>query len=188
MKFRLKQWCKPLTGGSIFILLAVMAGAWYADEAEKPPLVLRAEHETKDVPRDETAIIGLEQASEHKALQNPFSLLHETEQEVREVVPPLAQLPKKESSTQDKLADTLTPAQNGGQVPGDGQHIVLCGIMEGCERLALLRYGTQTMTAGVGEMVFGWQVTDIGTATVTVERSGQVLSLALVMDGEAGAK
>jgi hypothetical protein len=52
----------------------------------------------------------------------------------------------------------------------------------------LLKVGNNTVTAGLGEMVSAWQVTGIGTAAVTVERSGQVQVLPLMMNGEAGAK
>jgi hypothetical protein len=37
-------------------------------------------------------------------------------------------------------------------------------------------------------MVLDWQVTGISAASVTVERSGQVQVLPLMMNGEAGAK
>ena len=90
----------------------------------------------------------------------------------------------------DKPPAVSPAAGNGSQMPvGNEQAISLCGIVEGGgQRLALLKVGNNTVTAGLGEMVSDWQVTGISAAAVTVERSGQVQVLPLMMNGEAGAK
>lgn len=190
MAFRLEKWHRPLAGCGVFLLLAVLAGAWYADEAEKPPLVLQAEDREKVVQEDSLAIRGLQEASEQKELRNPFSLLHETEAESEHMVLPVKS-PKEDGRVKSDKLPVVSPATRGGSPMPEGKEaaITLSGIVEGGgQRLALLRVGTDTVTAGLGEMVADWQVTGIGTAAVTVERSGQVLTLPLVMNGEAGAK
>ena len=90
----------------------------------------------------------------------------------------------------DKPPAVSPATENGSQKPaGNEQVISLCGIVEGGgQRLALLKVGNNTVTAGPGEMVLDWQVTGISAAAVTVERSGQVQVLPLMMNGEAGAK
>ena len=90
----------------------------------------------------------------------------------------------------DKPPAVSSATGNGSQMSvGNEPLISLCGIVEGGgQRLALLKVGNNTVTAGPGEMVLDWQVTGISAAAVTVERSGQVQVLPLVMNGEAGAK
>ena len=189
MDLQLKKWYRPLAGGAIFLLLAVIAGAWHADEAEKPPLVLQKGNEEEARNDTTTEIAGLQQADAHKELRNPFSMLHETEQASHRKVPSVGQMPQTENSKQQANVP-LAAAQNDSQPQSAGtQSVVLCGIVEGSgQRLALLRIGTNTVTAGVGEMAADWLVTAIDTAAVTVERSGQVLNLPLTMTSEAGAK
>ena len=191
MEFRLKKWYRPLAGCGLFLLLAGLAGAWYADEAEKPPLVLQADEGKENVVQEDSlAIRGLQEANEQKELRNPFSLLHETEQESTHLV-----VKGKEQAENGRVKMDRTPAVspavgNGSQMTADNeQAIALCGVVEGGgQRLALLKVGNNTVTVSSGEMVADWQVTEIGTAAVTVERSGQVLTLPLIMNGEAGAK
>ena len=189
MEFRLKQWHRPLAGCGLVLLLAVLAGAWYADEAEKPPLVLQAGEAEKVVQEDSLAIRGLQEANEHKELRNPFSLLHETEQESEHMI-----LPARQAVENGKVKPDRPPVSpvvvDGSQKPaGNEPAISLCGIVEGGgQRLALLKVGNNTVTAGPGEMVSDWQVTGISAAAVTVERSGQVQVLPLMLNGEAGAK
>lgn len=180
MEFRLKEWCRPLTGGGIFVLLAVIAGAWYADEADKPPLVLQAKQETAEEQTGTTEVIGLQQAIAGGELRNPFSFVHEREGEtVQGALTP----PKSDRST---VAPPVAVAPDKTSTASPVPAISLCGIVEGNgQRLALLRVGSNTVTAAVGEWADGWQVTGIGTAAVTVERSGQVLSLNM---SETGAK
>ena len=190
MEFRLKQWHRPLAGCGLVLLLAVLAGAWYADEAEKPSLVLQAGETEKVVQEDSLAIRGLQEANEHKELRNPFSLLHETEQESEHMALPVQEPTDSGNVKMDKPLPVSPAAGNGSQKPaGNEPAISLCGIVEGGgQRLALLKVGNNTVTAGLGEMVSDWQVTGISTAAVTVERSGQVQVLPLVMNGEAGVK
>ena len=188
MEFRLEKWYRPLAGCGLFLLLAGLAGAWYADEAEKPPLVLHADSEKKEVRKDTTEVIGLKQANEHRELRNPFSLLHESEQEGRKNALATEQLEALTDAKPHNLP--LPPNESDGQsLLSDGQMVTLCGIVEGGGlRLALLRVGNNTVTAGVGETAVGWQVTNIGASAVTLERGGQVLNLPLVTSSEAGAK
>ncbi|MBE6093387.1 MAG: hypothetical protein E7201_09520 [Selenomonas ruminantium] len=191
MEFRLEKWYRPLAGCGLFLLLAGLAGAWYADEAEKPPLVLQAdEGKEKVVQEDSLAIRGLQEANEQKELRNPFSMLHETEQESEHMDLPAKQPMENGKAKTDKSLAVSPAAGNGSQMPaGNEPAISLCGIVEGGgQRLALLKVGNNTVTAGLGEMVSDWQVTGISAAAVTVERSGQVQVLPLVMNGEAGAK
>ena len=190
MEFRLKQWHRPLAGCGLVLLLAVLAGAWYADEAEKPPLVLQAGEAGKVVQEDSLAIRGLQEAEEQKELRNPFSMLHETEQESEHMDLPAKQPMENGKVKTDKSLAVSPATGNGSQMPvGNEPAISLCGIVEGGgQRLALLKVGNNTVTAGPGEMVLDWQVTGISAAAVTVERSGQVQVLPLVMNGEAGAK
>jgi len=190
MAFRLEQWHRPLVGCGLVLLLAVLAGAWYADEADKPPLVLQAEDREKVVQEDSLMIRGLSEANEQKELRNPFSLLHETEQESEHMALPVQESTDNGKVKMDKPLPVSPAAGNGSQMPaGNEQAISLCGIVEGGgQRLALLKVGNNTVTAGLGEMVSAWQVTGIGTAAVTVERSGQVQVLPLMMNGETGAK
>ena len=190
MEFRLKQWHRPLAGCGVVLLLASLAGAWYADEAEKPPLVLQAGEVEKVVQEDSLAIRGLQEANEQKELRNPFSMLHETEQESEHMDLPAKQPMENGKVKTDKSLAVSPAAGNGSQMPaGNEPAISLCGIVEGGgQRLALLKVGNNTVTAGLGEMVADWQVTGISAAAVTVERSGQVQVLPLMMNGEAGAK
>lgn len=186
MEIRDGQWRKPLLGISATLLLAMSVGAWYADDADKPPLVLPA---AKDDEKrgNTTEIIGLRQAADPgRELRNPFTWLHETEQESgmasRESKSPsvAAGLQNSSPSAAGSLPAGNNEKQNSGS-PG----ISLCGIVEGGgQRLALLRVGNSTVTAAQGEMAADWQVTDIGTATVTVERAGQVLGLQMKAEVE----
>ena len=190
MEFRLKQWHRPLAGCGLVLLVAVLAGAWYAGEAEKPPLVLQAGEAGKVVQEDALVIRGLQEANEHKELRNPFSLRHETEQESEPMALSAKQPMENGKIKMDKPPAASPAEENGSQKPaGNEQVISLCGIVEGeGQRLALLKIGNNTVTAGLGEMVSDWQVTGISAAAVTVERSGQVQVLPLMMNGEAGAK
>ena len=152
--------------------------------------MLQAGEAGKVVQEDSLAIRGLQEANEHKELRNPFSLLHETEQESEHMALPAKQPMETGRVRMDKPPAVSPATENGSQMPvGNEQAISLCGIVEGGgQRLALLRIGTNTVTAGVVEMAADWLVTAIDTAAVTVERSGQVQVLPLVMNGEAEAK
>jgi hypothetical protein len=72
MEFRLEKWHRPLAGCGLVLLLAVLAGAWYADEAEKPPLVLQAGEAEKVVQEDSLAIRGLQEAMNIRNCAIPF--------------------------------------------------------------------------------------------------------------------
>ena len=127
MEFRLKQWHRPLAGCGLVLLLAVLAGAWYADEAEKPPLVLQAGEAEKVVQEDSLAIRGLQEANEHKELRNPFSLLHETEQESEHMALPAKQPMENGKVRMDKPPAVSPATGNGSQMPvGNEQAISLC--------------------------------------------------------------
>lgn len=188
MEIRGGQWQRPLLLVGVTLLLAMSVGAWYADDAEKPPLVLPAAREEGKDDRN-TEIIGLEQANDpERELRNPFSWLHETEQESRQKAgniqsPPVTAVQPSDSS----LSAAGAPAANKEKQHMDSPEISLCGIVEGGgQRLALLRVGNSTVTAAEGERAADWQVAGIGTATVTVERAGQVLCLQ--MTAEMGAR
>lgn len=170
---------RSLIMGGIFLLLTGGAGAYYAGTAEEPPLVLQQETVAK-TEQTATEIAGLEQANEGKDVRNPFSLLHERENEVAAV-----------PDTQKPAGNELRLQENGNK--GEQKNVLvkkekapeirLCGIVEGVGgRLALLQVGSGTSTAAVGETVQGWQVTRVGRNSVTVSRSGQVLDLPLTMD------
>ncbi len=179
MELERKMKRKLLAGVGIFILLA-LAGTWYADEAEKPPLVLQAKQESAEKQAGTTEVIGLQQAIAGGELRNPFSFVHEREGEIVQGAMPALKIELPSAAPPAAVA-----AEKQSNVPA-APAISLCGIVEGNgQRLALLRVGSNTVTAAVGEWADGWQVTGIGTATVTVERSGQVLSLNM---SETGAK
>ncbi|MCR5758025.1 MAG: hypothetical protein K6F95_08985 [Selenomonas sp.] len=180
---------KLLMGGSVVLLGGILSGAWYANEAEKPPLVLQETPSAAQLDREKTEIIGLKQAAASKELRNPFSLAHEREgeQALNPVFPKdaYAQSP----SVPVSIPAALPAAVHNTQEKSSGPGISLCGIVEGGgQRLALLRVGTYTLTAGLGEMAAGWHVTGISSSAVTVERSGEVLCLPLTMNSEAGAQ
>lgn len=187
MEFRDGKWRRPVLWGSLTLLLAMSVGAWYADDAEKPPLVLPAAKDSGE--RGTMEIIGLRQANDpERELRNPFTWLHETEQESR------MEVRKSKSSPMTAGQENIPPSAVGPPSAGSNekqnkgsQEISLCGIVEGNgQRLALLRVGSSTVTVGVGEIAADWQVAEIGTATVTVERAGQVRCLQ--MNAEVGAR
>ena len=188
MGFRDGQWRGLLLGGSVTLLLAMSVGAWYADDAEKPPLVLPAA-KADETRGNTTEIIGWRQANDPEwELRNPFSWLHETEQESgtasRDSRPsPVA---AGQQNSAPSAVGNAAAGSNEKQNTGS-QDISRCCIVEGGgQRLALLRVGSGTVTAAQGEMAADWQVADIGTATVTVERAGQVLCLQ--MNAEVGTR
>ena len=80
MELERKMKRKLLAGVGIFILLA-LAGTWYADEAEKSPLVLQAKQESAEKQTGATEVIGLQQAIAGGEVRNPFSFVHEREWE-----------------------------------------------------------------------------------------------------------
>ena len=179
MKLEHKTKRKLFAGAGIFLLLA-LAGTWYADEAEKSPLVLQEKQETVEKQGGATEVIGLQQSLAGGELRNPFSFVHEREGELAQ-----GDLTVKKtdmSNPAPSVAATVDKQSTAPVAPA----ISLCGIVEGNgQRLALLRVGSNTVTAAAGEWADGWQVTGIGTATVTVERSGQLLCLNM---SETGAK
>ncbi|SHK75296.1 hypothetical protein SAMN05216582_1163 [Selenomonas ruminantium] len=173
---RLRVW------GSVFLLLTAGAGAYHASRAEEPPLVLQQKpvQEEAEVP---TGIIGLQQADEGKALRNPFSLLHEREGEIPVQAVKGAEV-KQASSHPDiqKIAIKKKEAKKIPAQPKKRADFVLRGIGEGAGgRLALLQTADDTAAVAVGEHVSGWQVTAVGSNTVTLVRDGQVLELPLTM-------
>lgn len=181
------KWRKPVIFGSVFLLLAGGAGAYYAGAAEEPASVLQSDKHREEQPAEPPEIKGLQQANASQELRNPFSLLHEREGEIaeagREEQKPLP------ATATERAAVTPVAKKQNVPVPKVRQaDIILCGIVEGAGgRLALLRTGNSTVTAGCGEMVAGWQVTDVGAESVTVARAGQVRHLPLTMM-QMGAK
>ena len=142
--------------------------------------MLQAKQESAEKQTGTTEVIGLQQAIAGSELRNPFSFVHEREGE-----PVQGMLPASKNELPSAAPPAAVAAEKQSNVPA-APAISLCGIVEGNgQRLALLRVGSNTVTAAVGEWADGWQVTGIGTATVTVERSGQVLSLNM---SETGAK
>lgn len=185
MELFTERWRRPLIMGSGFLLLAGITGAYYANEADKPPVVLQEKASGGEQDAEAVAIIGLQEANEQGGLRNPFTLLHEREGEVpraaKETVPPPA---KAAVPVPGLAAAPPTPVP----MRADSREIQLCGIIEGeGGRLALLQAGGSTAAAGVGETVAGWQVTDIGRNGVTVQQGGQMRSLSLSI-ADMGAK
>lgn len=180
------KWRKPVIFGSVFLLLAGGAGAYYAGAAEEPAPVLQSDKHREEQPAEPPEIKGLQQANASQELRNPFSLLHEREGEIAEAGKD-GQKPLP-ATTDSGVATQVAEKQNRPVPKGKQADIVLCGIVEGAGgRLALLRAGSSTVTAGCGEMVAGWQVTAVGAESVTVARAGQVRHLPLAMM-QMGAK
>jgi len=183
MEWQREGWHKLLLEG-VFILVG-LSGGWYVMEAEEPTLVLQRNTESTLAKQETVEIIGLKSAAAGKKLRNPFSLVHEQEGEAA------VDLPAQGSYGSSEVSNSVVHKGEKKQKNADsgGQEIFLCGIVEGGgKRLALLRIGTNTLTAGQGEKAEDWQVLTIGTSVVTVERFGQVRSLSLVMDDKTGAK
>ena len=175
------SWRKPVIFSSVFLLLAGGAGAYYAGEAEEPPLVLQEDKTQVTAAQEPPEIKGLQQADAVQELRNPFSLLHEREGELAE------QSPQVSKPEEKKAAVVLASTKKMKQPPADlkkekNSGLSLCGIVEGDGgRLALLRNGDATVTAGCGESIAGWQVTTVGETSVTLTRAGQVRRLSLTM-------
>ena len=190
MEIQHKRWRKPLLLGSAVLLLLIGADNWYTGSGEEVRQRSSPVQENKQEKGNKAEIRGFQQASGQQELKNPFTWLHETEQESVAAVLPEQQPPAEKSSENREISPLHV--DNGQKVRGqsDGSAaVVLCGIVESKdERLALLRVGNNTITVGKGEMAADWQVTGISTNTVTVERAGQVRSLSLTTHEGTGAQ
>ncbi len=177
------KWRKSVIFGSVCLLLAGGAGAYYAGAAEEPPLVLQEGETQAAAPsQNPPEIKGLQQADEVQGLRNPFSLLHEREGEIA------GQSPKVSRPEEKMAAVVQVPKEQGKKSSAPWKKeknaaLSLCGIVEGDGgRLALLRNGDATVTAECGESVAGWQVTAVGKTSVTLAKAGgQVRRLSLTM-------
>ena len=124
MELERKMKRKLLAGVGIFILLA-LAGTWYADEAEKSPLVLQAKQESAEKQTGTTEVIGLQQAIAGGELRNPFSFVHEREGE-----PVQGMLPASKNELPSAAPPAAVAAEKQSNVPA-APAISLCGIVEG---------------------------------------------------------
>ena len=173
------KWRKPVVFGGVVLLLLGSAGAYYAGVAEEPPLVLQKTEKMADSSLEAPMIKGLARANDVQELRNPFSLLHEREGEIA------GNELKKASSEQIAASPVLPVSPEKQAAPakhGEKEGILLCGIVEGAGgRLAILQVGSNTVNAGCGETVAGWQVMEISRESVTVAGNGQVRRLPLTM-------
>ena len=133
-------------------------------------------------------IAGLEQAEAQRDLRNPFSIMHETETEP--VLPVTA-----EQAVKLPAAPGERPAASGpenrmdGSVAGNSAYTpttaissrpVLCGLAQGNHgKLVMIRIGSQTVTAGVGEWAGSWQVREITDTAVVLDDGTETESLQL---------
>ena len=137
--------------------------------------------ETKKVSGKELGVkpvAGLEQAEVQQDVRNPFTILHETEKDPATRVPAEQQveLPAEDSPVGER-PEVGSNANECGIGGGDhvsaaaaSSHPVLCGLAQGNHgKLVMIRIGSQTVTAGVGEWAGSWQIREITDAAVVLD-------------------
>ena len=154
---------KLLLGGGLALLLGVGISCWRMDSEL--------------------------QATAQRDLRNPFSIVHETETDQPPVPAPLAD-PAGQSPV-PPTAPAPAPAVPGASAAGTGHgqslapalpvQPVLCGLAQGGNgKLAMIRIGSQTITAGVGEWAGSWQIREITDSAVVLD-SGEASERLLLM-------
>lgn len=180
---------KLLLGGGLALLLGVGISCWRMDselQATERPTVTRVDSGEKV---GVNPIAGLEQATAQRDLRNPFSIVHETETDQPPVPAPLAD-PAGQSPV-PPTAPAPAPAVPGASAAGTGHgqslapalpvQPVLCGLAQGGNgKLAMIRIGSQTITAGVGEWAGSWQIREITDSAVVLD-SGEASERLLLM-------
>ena len=129
-------------------------------------------------------VAGLEQAEAQRDVRNPFSILHETEKDP---------VPQAQAERQEKVSVAASTAgkhpvpEHAGAsgvsvtVPAMSSHPVLCGLAQGNHgKLVMIRMGSQTVTAGVGEWAGSWQIREITDTAVVLDDGAETESLQLM--------
>ena len=182
-----------LLGGGLVLLLG--AGISFSCLPDSPLQVTEQPVASQDVSGKELGvkpIAGLEQSEAQRDMRNPFSLRHETELDAAPSAPAEG---KTEIATvtgdfnANRRAVTV-PAYLRCSHAGDETGLpavdvssrpVLCGLAQGNHgKLAMIRIGSQTITAVVGEWAGTWQVRDIHDSVVVLDNGQKAESLQLM--------
>lgn len=137
-------------------------------------------------------IAGLEQSEAQRDMRNPFSLRHETEMDAAASAPAecKAEIATVAGDSNANRRAVTVPAYLRCSRAGDEAGLpavdlssqpVLCGLAQGAHgKLAMIRIGSQTITAGIGEWAGNWQIRDIHDSVVVLDNGQEAESLQLM--------
>lgn len=175
---------KMLLGGGMALLIGVgISCCCLTDsqlQATERPVV------TRDVSGKNLGVkpvAGLEQAEAQRDVRNPFSIMHETEKDPvpqAQTVQP-ANVPAAGTPAMEHPAPESVGAGERVTVPAMSSRPVLCGLAQGNHgKLVMIRIGSQTVTAGVGEWAGSWQIREITDTAVVLDDGTETESLQLM--------
>ena len=182
-----------LLGGGLVLLLG--AGLSFSCPPDSTLQVTEQPVASQDVSGKELGvkpIAGLEQSEAQRDMRNPFSLRHETEMDAAAAAPAecKAEIATVAGDSNANRRAVTVPAYLRCSRAGDEAGLpavdlssqpVLCGLAQGDHgKLAMIRIGSQTITAVVGEWAGTWQVRDIHDSVVVLDNGQEAESLQLM--------
>lgn len=171
---------KKTWGAVMAAALLAGAGFLYAGEEESPAPAAVSDTERSALPKSggRQEIAGWQKAEETETVRNPFSLRHETAEELSQAVPEKPEKPVEKAQPSVQEMPKAKPPEPAGILPEAGEAPpaapLLRGVLEGeGGKIAMIQIAGQTASLSAGESFQDCTVLAIEENSIVIQRRGQ---------------